>query len=600
MLAVGGGKVYMGSYEWAIYALNTNDGSLAWFKNIDNAIGYTGCFMEGSPNTLIAGCVSGKLYKFNADTGDIIWEYPYGYAGFAAQGGAIGYGMYYEQYFNLDGLHYAAWNITTGQIVWDNLASRTEVSVPYINPAVADGKVWIQVQKQDPNTLQNSVVTACFDAYTGAVLYEIPYGFATPSVAYGNLYAGASNYLWCFGAAKDWSMFRGNAEQPGVAVGQAGPTNLVYKWVYTTDGPVTSSAAVVQGKVYIGSFDKNLYCLDAYTGAKIWSFATADRVLASPAVYCGAVYTGIEDGTMYCLNANTGATIWTKTGFETSDIAYAAAAFSIRSSPIISDGKIYIGSTADYKIYCIDAATGNIVWQYQTNGPVGSSAVVVGGVVYQASTDNYLYALNANTGALIWKSLVPYDNDQPIATVPPFDPSWARSVGRSVFQICSVAPAPDLGLVFITGNRDYRNDTQNVGNFFAFNMTSGEMVWKRIVPGGNFGTASPAYFNGVIYHSFGQYSYGLNATNGNTIWSCWTTFQGFSSPTVADDVGFAKMYYGNGFYTLNVIDTRTGTRTAWQTTGSQIISSPAIWENKVYVGSADFNVYCFLGTAPSL
>jgi len=599
MLAVGGGKVYMGCYEWAIYALDAATGKIVWFKAIEDALGYTGCFIPGTPNTLIAGCVSGRLYKFNADTGDTIWTYTYGYAGFAAQGGGIGYGMYYEQYFNLDGLHYAAWNVTTGKIVWDRLAGRNEVSVPYINPAIADGKVWIQVQRQDPKTLRDATSTVCFNAYTGETLYEIPVALGTPSVAYGNLYGGASGYLWCFGASKDWAMFRGSPDNPGIAVGQAGPTNLVYKWTFKTGGPVTSSAAVVSGKVYIGSMDQNLYCLDAYTGAKIWSFATAYRVLASPAVVGGKVYTGIEDGSLDCLDANTGAVIWTKTGFATSDLAYGPAAFSIRSSPIVSNGKLYIGSTADYKIYCIDTANGNILWNYTTGGPVGSSAVVLNGVVYQASADNQLYALNAATGQLLWKSLIPYDNDQPRATVPPFDPSWARSVGLQMFEVCSVAVAPDLNMVYIHGNRDYRNDTQNVGNFFAYNMTNGNLVWKKIVPGGNFGPASPTYLNGVLYHSFGQYSYAMNATNGAQLWAFWTTFQGFSSPTVADSVTGPLMYYGNGFYTLQVINA-TGTRVAWQTVGSQIVSSPALWENKVYVGSADYVVYCFQGTVPNL
>src|SRR5579871_6060192 len=51
---------------------------------------------------------------------------------------------------------------------------------------------------------------------------------------------------------------------------------LQLKWKYTT-GPypgVVSSPAVVNGVVYVGSEDKNVYALDANTGTKLWNYTT--------------------------------------------------------------------------------------------------------------------------------------------------------------------------------------------------------------------------------------------------------------------------------------------------------------------------------------
>jgi DNA primase catalytic subunit len=39
-----------------------------------------------------------------------------------------------------------------------------------------------------------------------------------------------------------------------------------------------SSPAVVGGMVYVGSYDHNVYCLDALTGTKIWNYTTGDAV----------------------------------------------------------------------------------------------------------------------------------------------------------------------------------------------------------------------------------------------------------------------------------------------------------------------------------
>src|SRR3984885_9936082 len=75
----------------------------------------------------------------------------------------------------------------------------------------------------------------------------------------------------------------------------------------------TPSAAAGAGKlamVYVGSFDRSLYAVDARTGAKVWSFPTGGSVFSSPAAADGLVYVGSGDGNMYALDARTGAKVW--------------------------------------------------------------------------------------------------------------------------------------------------------------------------------------------------------------------------------------------------------------------------------------------------
>jgi hypothetical protein len=51
------------------------------------------------------------------------------------------------------------------------------------------------------------------------------------------------------------------------------------------------------------------------------------------------------------------------------------------------------------------ATVGNLVlnWNYLTPGAIGSAPAVANGVVYVGSADNNLYALDASTGALLFK-----------------------------------------------------------------------------------------------------------------------------------------------------------------------------------------------------
>ena len=67
----------------------------------------------------------------------------------------------------------------------------------------------------------------------------------------------------------------------------------------------------------MGSEDKNVYALNAATGAKLWSYATGDTVDSSPAVASRAVFIGSADKNVYALDAATGAKLWSfATGSE--------------------------------------------------------------------------------------------------------------------------------------------------------------------------------------------------------------------------------------------------------------------------------------------
>jgi outer membrane protein assembly factor BamB len=71
---------------------------------------------------------------------------------------------------------------------------------------------------------------------------------------------------------------------------------------------VDSSPAVVNGTVYVGSDDNNVYAINAATGAKVWGFTTGDEALSSPAVVNGTVYVGSFDSNVYAIGNAAAAT----------------------------------------------------------------------------------------------------------------------------------------------------------------------------------------------------------------------------------------------------------------------------------------------------
>jgi eukaryotic-like serine/threonine-protein kinase len=67
------------------------------------------------------------------------------------------------------------------------------------------------------------------------------------------------------------------------------------QWRFQTGSSVTSSPTVVNGVVYVGSDDSNLYALETTSGKLRWRFPTSGLVRSSPAVANGVVYVGSDD-----------------------------------------------------------------------------------------------------------------------------------------------------------------------------------------------------------------------------------------------------------------------------------------------------------------
>ncbi len=110
-------------------------------------------------------------------------------------------------------------------------------------------------------------------------------------------------------------------------------SHLVKKWAFQTGSFVHSSPAVVDGVVYVGSKDHNVYALDAQSGKQRWVFPTEGMVDSSPAVVNGMVYVGSNDKNVYAIDVQSGQKKW---AFSTMHW--------VSSSPTVVNNVVYVGS----------------------------------------------------------------------------------------------------------------------------------------------------------------------------------------------------------------------------------------------------------------
>jgi len=77
--------------------------------------------------------------------------------------------------------------------------------------------------------------------------------------------------------------------------------------------------------------------------------------------------------------------------------------FDVTFQPVVSGGLVLFGSSADCRIYAIDARTGQEKWTYFTEGPVRFAPAVWKNRLFVVSDDGYLYCLAVHDGKLLWR-----------------------------------------------------------------------------------------------------------------------------------------------------------------------------------------------------
>jgi outer membrane protein assembly factor BamB len=391
---------------------------------------------------------------------------------------------------------------------------------------------------------------------------------------------------------------------------------------------VTSSPAVADGIVFVGSNDTQVYALDATTGTRIWNYTTGGNVTSSPATAYGMVFVGSNDAKVYALNATTGEHIW---NYSTEG--------PVNSSPAVSrDGKVFVGS-CDNRTYAFDAFTGNHIWNYTTKGPVYSSPAIANGKVFIGSDDNGVYVF-ATENKLPVASFT-HDPDKPIiyhtATFDAsasFDPdgnitwySWnfgdnKTDSGKIMTHIYETAGTyivtlnvTDNGEPIATNSTSqsitvleawpmFRHDPKHWGNSTSLAPVTNKVLWNQTigtdVSGDPLMYPSPAVVNGVVYigstNDTKGIVYALNATDdGAVIWNYTIGGHIHSSLAVADGM----VFIGSDDLNVYALNATNGNLIWTYTATGQVISSPVVAYNKVFISSRAGWLYALPETDPN-
>jgi outer membrane protein assembly factor BamB len=308
-----------------------------------------------------------------------------------------------------------------------------------------------------------------------------------------------------------------------------------------------------------------------------WFFRTGDAVTATPTVVDGTVYVGSWDDYFYALNLETGKLRWkTEVKPQNGVVPYP----SEKHRDLTSDGGLITSSAwfepalgtrpplvifgGGYTLYALNASTGQVYWEHDYSGRPGpldpdtdntrifSSPVVYDGIVLfgvdvdgQAASGGFLVGADLDTGNPVWE----YQTD-----VDASGQALDNGCG-SIWSSGTVLPA--LGLVvYGTADCHFQNSKPLAAAALALHVSNGQLAWiyKPPLPDltcdWDFGATPNAGVDAQGDANFlglggkdGTY-YSLDPSTGNPRWATNVVFGGFSGGFIATTAYDGKRVYG--------------------------------------------------------
>ncbi len=276
----------------------------------------------------------------------------------------------------------------------------------------------------------------------------------------------------------DWPMFGHDPQHTGASACNFASSDLrrawrfkpgAHVWSYERETAVWSSPVVAsvgdKTLLFVGSYDRNVYALNAATGKVVWRFTTGGPVSSTPAVarvggrMC--VFAASAGRTIYALDAASGEQVWAHETFAWGYTVAPSKMSSIVVAEVAGEPAVFLGvwnnkrsgfrNVQRGEVLALDAKTGRKRW----GQVLGSSFVTTPAVakvdgaeaLLVATYDGKLYSLDLASGAR----------------------RWAATTNERVFSSPSVALAGGRTLMLI-GTRFH--------SLYAFDAATGKRVWR--------------------------------------------------------------------------------------------------------------------------
>lgn len=321
------------------------DGKLKWSTDIESSLSSSIAFHNGK---LILGDSSGKLHALTASTGAELWDYE-GSSSILGIPLIVGNNIIFAQ---ADG-ELSRIDISGGSVLWRYIPGEDFSNMLNDGPAYGDGVVFAAYTD---GTLSAIDALTCDDVWT----YQAKHGLRTaPAYSEGLVFQGEYDGLFSIIDAKTGERLSGGGA-----------------------GGAVNTPAVNDGKVYFSAGDGSVQSVQIKNVIPLWNVNVKDPVTTSPALGEGIIVIGTARGYIFALDETDGKILW----------HYETGGGSITAKPVIAEGLVFACSAGGV-VHILDIKAGKELHRFTTNQVISTNPAYSDGVFYFGGDKGIIYAL---------------------------------------------------------------------------------------------------------------------------------------------------------------------------------------------------------------
>ncbi len=386
--AIYGDKVYFGTLDAKVVALDRKTGKVIWSKKVDDyKDGYTitaaPIIVDGKVIIGNAGGefgVVGRVRALDAETGEIVWERP------TVEGNV---GTLHGKPSTMTGVMNASWEgdqwKSGGGAPWNGVTYDPDTKLIYTG--AGNASPWNSWMRPGDNLYTASKLALKPD--TGEIVWH---------------YQTTPHDGWDYDSISEFIPFEMEWKGKTVKAGATADKNGFFYVLDRTDGKLIKAFPFVHNVTWADGIDeksgapkfnadnrpsapteltgdikgKSVFTVPSFLGGKNWN----------PMAYSP------DTGLFYVPANEWGMDIWNEPVTYKKGAAYLGAGFTIK--PVFDD---HIGA-----LKAIDPKTGDVKWEVKNRAPLwGGVLVTKSGLVFTGTPEGYLVAYDAKTGKELWK-----------------------------------------------------------------------------------------------------------------------------------------------------------------------------------------------------
>ncbi len=160
------------------------------------------------------------------------------------------------------------------------------------------------------------------------------------------------------------------------------------------DGAIRTSPSLDDSMCVFGCDDGNVYAVNTFDGKQRWKYGAGSPVWCSPSMDDSTIFIGTNGGRLLALNKEGKM----KFDFTTGE--------KILSMPITDEKRVYFGCD-DGNFYAVDIQSGALIWKVRTDAPITTAASQTRTQIFFGGFDKNLYVIDKSNGKMEQKIELP-------------------------------------------------------------------------------------------------------------------------------------------------------------------------------------------------